>query len=194
MRKCETWKQPKLKKYLCASFQEICTRLPLCSVLLCCGTWSVSPLSSRFTSLSPGIDPRKWWNLENVSKSFTRDPSIKKHNNSCFKYTGETMFCSSIVFANLTDSKLVLIDWYFIFENVDIYQWYIKTNKVFHMYSYTLSRENRVTGNRYSRLLFTIAMIKIVPICAYKNNRRIWRHNAITLCSHRSSNVVTSQW
>ena len=42
------------------------------------------------------------------------------------------------------------------------------------MVSYTLSREYRVARSRYSRLLFTSED----RLCACKNNRRIWRHNA----------------
>ena len=43
--------------------------------------------------------------------------------------------------------------------------------KIKNMFSYTLSRDYRVAGNRYSRLLFT-SEIAFAPICACKKNRR----------------------
>ena len=46
------------------------------------------------------------------------------------------------------------------------------------LFPYMLGRENRVTRNRYSPLLFP------APICACKNNRRTWHHNASISHSH----------
>ena len=56
--------------------------------------------------------------------------------------------------------------------------------------SYTLNREYRVMRNRYSRLLFT-SEDRFGPICAYKKNQRIWRHNAR---ASRSRDVTDHLW
>ena len=55
------------------------------------------------------------------------------------------------------------------------------------MFSYTLSCEYRVVRYRYSRLLFTSED----RICACKNNRRIWHHNASVL---HSRDVTYQLW
>ena len=56
---------------------------------------------------------------------------------------------------------------------------------------YTLSREYRVAGYRYSRLLFTSVKIAFAPICACSDNRRIWRHNT---SFSRSRDVTDQLW
>ena len=56
--------------------------------------------------------------------------------------------------------------------------------------SYTLGREYRVMRNRYSRLLFT-SEDRLCAICACKNNRQIWRHNASI---SRSRDVTDPLW
>ena len=76
-----------------------------------------------------------------------------------------------------------------------IYQyWYDSGNpfsyKSMTSISYTLGREYRVMRNRYSRLLFT-SEDRLCAICACKNNRWIWRHNASI---SRSRDVTDQLW
>ena len=54
----------------------------------------------------------------------------------------------------------------------------------------TQSREYRVVRIRYSRLLST-SEDRLAPICACKNNRRIWNHSASAL---RSRDVSDQLW
>ena len=65
-----------------------------------------------------------------------------------------------------------------------------KWNEMQMRFSYTLSREYWVVRNRYSRF-YSLVKIAFAQICACKNNRRIWRHNASI---SRSRDVTYQLW